>query len=98
MTTLMTRDQYDRWWQDNTDEGGELLPLDEPAATLAAHVMALQGRIDRLMDPDEHDKVHGRDCRCMASRCACAYDHPDAVCVFHAEHHARLAGDSGEEG
>ena len=80
----MIRDEYYQWWWDNTDEFGELLTtLPEPVATLAAHVRALQARIDRLPDPDEHDKAHGRDCRCYASRCACAYDRPGAVCAWH---------------
>lgn len=88
MASLMSRGDYDRWWQDNTDEDGELLPLDEPEATLAAHVQELQLRIDRLMDPDEHDLQHNAaarpgGCRCYLTRCACAYDHPDAVCAVH---------------
>jgi hypothetical protein len=86
---LLTRTEYADWWNDNTDDDGELLPLDDPAtATLAAHVQELQLRIDRLMDPDEHDAQHNADarpggCRCYLTRCACAYDHPDAVCMVH---------------
>lgn len=80
----MGRDEYAKWWIDNTDAEGEVLAtLPEPLATLAAHVMALQERIDRLPDPDEHDKAHGHDCRCSATRCACDYDHPRAVCMTH---------------
>lgn len=72
--------EYFDWWQDNTDDDGELLPsLPEPIATLAAHVMALQARIDKLADPTtaEHDP------RSWDTQCACAYDHPDAVCAVH---------------
>jgi hypothetical protein len=80
----VSRDQYTQWWMDNTDDEGELLAsLPEPVATLAAHVMALQERIDKLPDPDEHDQAHGRDCRCAAIQCACAYDHPAAICAWH---------------
>lgn len=67
---MLTRDDYDAWWQEYTDDDGELITLPEPVATLAAHVMALQGRVDHL--PDE-------------LRCCCAYDHPDAVCMVHQE-------------
>lgn len=87
----MTRDEYSHWWLDNTDDSGELLPsLPEPVATLAAHVMALQGRIDRLMDPNEHDLQHNAaarpgGCRCHLTRCGCSYDHPDDVCMTHRE-------------
>ena len=84
MAEPMTRDQYDRWWQDNTDADGEpLATLPEPIAALAAHVLALQERIDRLPDPTEHDRAHGAECRCYATQCACAYDRPGAVCAFH---------------
>lgn len=80
----MDRTEYSRWWQENTDDGGEIVAtLPEPAATLAAHVMALWERLDRLTDPDSHDKTHGKACRCFAAQCACAYDHPDAVCMVH---------------
>lgn len=80
----MNREEYNRWWQDNTDDDGELLAsLPEPVATLAAHVTALQERVDHLPDPDDHDKAHGRDCRCKTVQCACAYDHPAAVCMVH---------------
>ena len=66
---LMPWDQYDRWWMDNTDDEGELLgTLPEPVATLAAHVQALQGRVDEL--PGD-------------LRCCCAYDHPEMVCMVH---------------
>jgi hypothetical protein len=83
------RDEYNRWWQDNTGDDGEMLAsLPEPVATLAAHVQALQGRIDSLMDPGEHDLQHNADrrpngCPCHLIQCACAYDHPDAVCMVH---------------
>lgn len=80
---VLTRDEYAEWWRDNTDDDGELRPLDDPEATLAAHIQELQMRIDKLMSPDEHDLSHGKDCRCMAGQCACAYDHPDAVCMTH---------------
>jgi hypothetical protein len=80
----MDRDEYAKWWIENTGNDGEVLAsLPEPVATLAAHVMALQERIDGLPDPDDHDKAHGHDCRCAATQCACAYDHPDAVCMVH---------------
>lgn len=80
---MMTRDDYADWWQEHTDDDGELITLPEPIATLAAHVMALQERIDKLPAPDDHDKAHGFSCRCRDSQCACAYDHPDAVCAVH---------------
>jgi hypothetical protein len=83
MPELMTHDEYSRWW------GGigwdTSRALENPAATLAAHVMALQERIDKLLSPDDHDKLHGQSCRCMATQCACAYDHPGAVCMTHRE-------------
>lgn len=71
---------YADWWRDNTDADGELLTsLPEPVATLAAHVMALQGRIDKLADPTTVElNPRGWD-----TQCACAYDHPDAVCAVH---------------
>lgn len=87
----MDRDEYARWWRDNTDQAGELwVDLPEPVATLAAHVMALQERVDKLMDPDEHDAQHNArarpgGCRCHLTQCACAYDHPAAVCMIHKE-------------
>lgn len=72
--------EYDSWWFDNTDDRGELLSsLPEPIKTLAAHVQALQARIDKLPDPtDAEADPHGWD-----TQCACAYDHPDAVCAVH---------------
>lgn len=74
----MNRDEYARWWNDNTDDDGELLvSLPEPVAALAAHVMALQERIDQLAGPDEKPNE-------WATPCACAYDHPDAICMTHA--------------
>lgn len=88
MAALMSHDEYGRWWNDATDAAGELLPdLPEPVRTLAAHVMALQGRLDRLPGPDDHDRAHGHACRCSAAQCACAYDHPDAVCMTHRAGH-----------
>lgn len=91
MAELMTRAAYDRWWQDNSDKEGELLAeLPAPTRTLATHVQALQGRIDRLMDPDQHDLQHNAanrpgGCRCYLTQCACAYDHPDTKCMIHRE-------------
>jgi len=85
----MDREQYDAWWRDNTDADGEVLSvLPEPLATLAAHVQALQGRVDDLMDPDDHIAQHNADrrpggCPCRLVQCACAYDHPDDVCMVH---------------
>lgn len=74
----MTRAEYDRWWIDNTDEGGELLSsLSEPVATLAAHVQALQERIDRLPGPDSTSMNQ------WSTTCACAYDHPNSLCMVH---------------
>lgn len=73
-------DDYADWWQEHTDDDGELLvSLPEPVATLAAHVMALQERIDKLADPTTAEL----DPRGWDTRCACAYDHPDAVCMVH---------------
>lgn len=75
----MDRDEYAKWWIDNTDADGELLAdLPEPVATLAAHVMALQGRIDRLPDPRDAPGDAG-----WTTQCACAYDDPRAVCMTH---------------
>jgi hypothetical protein len=74
--------EYNRWWQNNTDADGELLAsLPEPVATLAAHVMALQGRIDRLPGPD--DLTADAAASPWVTQCACSYDHPDAVCMTH---------------
>lgn len=51
----MNRYDYSDWWDRNTGPDGEPLPsLPEPVATLAAHVLALQDRIDKLTDPDTH--------------------------------------------
>jgi len=73
-------DEYDNWWNDNTDAEGELLAdLPEPVKTLAAHVQALQARIDKLADPTATDA----DPRGWDTQCACAYDHPEAVCAVH---------------
>lgn len=82
MAELMTRDEYDRWWRGIGWDASKA--LSSPTATLAAHVLALQERIDKLSAPDEHDRAHGLSCRCYATQCACAYDHPDAVCLTHA--------------
>lgn len=81
---MMDHGPYADWWRDNTDANGELLPgLPDPVAALAGHVMALQERIDRMPDPDEHGRTHGTECRCFGSQCACAYDHPAARCAWH---------------
>jgi hypothetical protein len=81
---MLTRDEYAKWWDDNTDGDMEVLAsLPEPVATLAAHVMALQERVDLLPSPDDHDRAHGHNCRCRASQCACAYGHPQAECMTH---------------
>jgi hypothetical protein len=74
---------YAKWWDDNTDQEGELRPLDEPVASLAAHVMALQGRIDRLPGPDDLTAMAAHST--WTTQCACAYDHADAVCMVHAQ-------------
>jgi hypothetical protein len=77
----VNRDEYDHWWNDNTDDKGELLAdLPEPVRTLAAHVQALQGRIDRLPGPDEE---WGMTRSAWVTQCCCAYDHPDTVCMVH---------------
>ncbi len=76
----MDREDYETWWVDKTDADGELIAgLPEPVATLAAHVMALQARIDKLADPTtvEADPI-GWD-----TQCACAYDDPRSVCAIH---------------
>jgi hypothetical protein len=80
----VNRAEY-REWFDRADtlisvEGA----LSEPERTLVRHVLALQGRIDELMHPDDHDQLHGIKCRCTFVQCACAYEHPDAVCMVHA--------------
>lgn len=82
----MTRDEYAQWWNDNTDADGELLAsLPEPVATLAAHVMALQERIDRLPGPDETEP------NAWSTQCCCAYDDPRAACMVH-EHRPDALG------
>jgi hypothetical protein len=74
-------DEYLRWWIDNTDDAGELrADLPEPVATLAAHVVALQDRIGRLPAPGEVVDLTRHQ---WVTSCACAYDHPDAVCMAH---------------
>lgn len=73
---------YDQWWIEHTDDNGELLPdLPEPVATLAAHVAALQDRVDNLPSPDSRDDwiLQSR----WTTQCACAYDHPEARCMGH---------------
>lgn len=72
---------YDAWWEQHTDADGELLPLDEPAATLAAHVRALQDRLDRLPDPHAADRG---ETNAWSGQCACAYEHPQSRCMTHA--------------
>lgn len=80
----MDRLEYGNWWARVDDEGlNRTLP--EPERTLARHVLALQDRIDQLPSPDQHDRDHGAHCRCRLTQCACAYDHPDAVCMTHKE-------------
>lgn len=69
----MTRDEYNTWWLAQPDD---LAELPEPTRTLAAHVLALQERIDAL--PEYEDANGG------PFRCCCAYDHPDDVCMIHA--------------
>lgn len=53
--------EYDEWWR-----SVQVDSLDEPARTLATHVLALQERL-----------------RLSGDHCACAYDHPDDVCMVH---------------
>lgn len=77
---MLSWDAYADWWQENTDEDGELRPLGEPIATLAAHIMALQERIDRLPDPHAADRG---ETNAWATQCCCVYDHPDAECMSH---------------
>lgn len=73
---------YDQWWIHHTDNVGELVPdLPEPVATLAAHVMALQERLDNLPGPEAPDREI-LECP-WTTQCACAYDHPEAVCTGH---------------
>ncbi len=72
---MLSHNEYMDWWDDNTDVNGELLSeLPEPVATLAAHVQALQARIDRL--PHADDVI-------WTTQCACAYDTPTAKCMSH---------------
>jgi len=74
----MNRDEYARWWIENTGDDGEVLAsLPEPVATLAAHVMALQERIDMLPGPDDPMS------NAWSTQCCCAYDDPRAVCMVH---------------
>lgn len=76
---MMDQNEYAEWWIDNGDRDD----LPEPVATLAAHVSALQDRIDKLTPPDDHDQQHPDGCRCYTAQCACAYDHPADVCMIH---------------
>lgn len=70
-------EQYEQWWSDNTgDDGAPLAELGPVVVTLARHVQALRARIDLLPDP-------GFAPGSNATSCACAYDHPDAVCMQH---------------
>lgn len=85
---MLTRDDYADWWQEHTDDEGELITLPEPIATLAAHVQALQGRIDKLPDPEAAQPDSWQ------TQCCCAYDDPRDVCVVH---NARPAGMTGAE-
>jgi hypothetical protein len=69
----MTPDEYTDWWIKHSDDDN----LPEPIATLAAHVMALQDRIDGLPEHDSGCLEHDH-------RCCCAYDHPGDICQPHA--------------
>jgi len=71
---LLSYDEYNKFW---TDIGFEPENLDdELTKTLATHVLALMDRLDTLPYEDF--------CSCCgAGQCACAYDHPEAVCMVH---------------
>ena len=69
----MTVREYEAWWSEHSEDP-DLPPI---VVTLAAHVDALQERINRLPHPDRPGPST------WATQCACAYDHPDAVCMAH---------------
>lgn len=80
-TTPMTVAEYARWWDQNTTRDGDVDKLlDEPTRTLARHVLALQGRLDNLPDPDQAVVATYHP---WVRRCACAHGHPDDVCMTH---------------
>jgi hypothetical protein len=91
----VNRQEYREWfdWADILVSVEGALP--EPTRTLVRHVMALQERIDQLMHPDDHDQSHGSDCRCTFVQCACAYEHPDSVCMVHAGYCPQCGGVGG---
>lgn len=75
---MLSPREYADWWYYATDDDGELPSgLPEPVATLAAHVMALQERIDKLPGPDSESDDSWQ------TQCACAYDDPRDVCAVH---------------
>jgi hypothetical protein len=73
----MTRDEYDRWWMGWWTEQSEAPDLPPITVMLAAHVSALQERIDRLPHPDHPEPNE------WITQCACAYDFPTAQCGVH---------------
>lgn len=81
---MLTRAEYDIWLATAPDD---LMEIEDPlVAILYAHVLALQDRLDKLIDPEDHDRgdwPHGRGCKCYHQRCACAYDYPTDVCMVH---------------
>ena len=80
---MLTREEYGDWWINGDSDGIESTDLIE---TLIYHVEALQKRLDKLLDPDQHDIQHNsskRDCFCYLTQCACAFDYPTDVCSAH---------------
>ncbi len=79
---MLNNDEYTDWWIEYLTIGKDVV-TDPAIHTLAAHVRALWDRLEKLIEPEEHDINHGSDCRCYLTRCCCAYDHPLMVCDFH---------------
>ncbi len=79
---MISREEYQEMIIDHLS--GEPASYDSSVTEiLFAHVIALQERIDKLIDPDVHDAIHTRGCLCYHVTCACAYDYPTAVCFVH---------------
>lgn len=92
----MNQREYSEFW-DQVDGISTKVeePFTEPTQTLIRHVRALQERIDQLMHPADHDRRHGVSCGCYLTRCACAYDHPDAICASHLHRCSQCGGRFG---
>ena len=82
---MISREEYEQWMLHGDSSGFESQQLID---TLLEHVGALQDRIDKLLEPHTHDVIHGRNCECWDTQCACAYDYPTDVCSVHKEQNA----------